>query len=170
MLRDAKDVIGLVGAFYESAACPERWTDFLHLTARRMDCDNAILTLHDDGLARWNLQQSADLPSAAIIEYNTYYGAINPTIAPLFENARRTGSWCGLSRSLTGEKEYKKSEYYNDFGRKYGVVMKENGLFARAVFVVDKNDNVAHVEYVKEVANQPDYEAALNAARKAASA
>jgi thiol peroxidase len=35
---------------------------------------------------------------------------------------------------------------------------------------VDKNDQLVHVEYVKEVANQPNFEAALEAARKAATA
>ncbi len=120
MIRDAQALIGLVGAFYESAACPERWGDFLCLAARQMDCNGAALTLHDDGLSRWDLQQSSGLPSDAIGEYNSYYGAINPTIAPLFQIARRLGSWCGLSRSLTGEREYRRSEYYNDFGRKYG--------------------------------------------------
>jgi thiol peroxidase len=76
--------------------------------------------------------------------------------------------WCGAAGvdKVTMLSDYKD----RDFGAKYGVVMKENGLFARAVFVLDKNDNVAHVEYVKEVANQPDYDAVLNAARKAASA
>jgi thiol peroxidase len=38
------------------------------------------------------------------------------------------------------------------------------------VFVVDKNDNVTYVEYVKEVAEQPNFEAALAAAKKAAAA
>jgi thiol peroxidase len=76
--------------------------------------------------------------------------------------------WCGAAGvdKVTMLSDYKD----RDFGGKYGVVMKENGLFARAVFVVDKNNNVTHVEYVKEVANQPDYDAVLNAARKAASA
>src|ERR1700724_3186348 len=35
-----------------------------------------------------------------------------------------------------------------DFGQKYGPLMKENGLLCRAVFVVDKNDNVVYSEYV----------------------
>jgi len=120
MVQDAKALIGLVGTFYESAACPERWNDFLSLAVQEMDCNGAALTLHDDGLSRWNLQQSFGLPSNAIAEYNSYYGAINPTIAPLFQIARKAGYWCGLSRSLTGEKEYRRSEYYNDYGRKYG--------------------------------------------------
>jgi thioredoxin-dependent peroxiredoxin len=50
------------------------------------------------------------------------------------------------------------------------VLIKELHLLARTVFVVDKNDNVTYAEYVKEVANQPNYEAALDAAKKAASA
>jgi DNA-binding CsgD family transcriptional regulator len=120
MNRDAQALTGLVGAFYESAACPERWKYFLSLTAREMQCEHAVLTMHDDGLSRWNLRQNSGLPSEAIDEYNSYYGAINPNITPLFQIARKAGSWCGLSRSLTGEREYKRSEYYNDFGRKYG--------------------------------------------------
>lgn len=76
--------------------------------------------------------------------------------------------WCGAAGvdKVTMLSDYKD----RDFGPKYGVLVKENGLLARAVFVLDKNDNVTHVEYVKEMANQPDYEAVLNAARKAASA
>ena len=46
--------------------------------------------------------------------------------------------------------------------------MKELRLDARAVFVVDKNDVVRHAEYVKEIAEHPNYDAALAAARKLA--
>jgi thiol peroxidase len=37
----------------------------------------------------------------------------------------------------------------------------------RAVFVIGKDDKVRHVEYVKEVASEPDYAAALQAAKSA---
>jgi thioredoxin-dependent peroxiredoxin len=76
--------------------------------------------------------------------------------------------WCGAAGvdKVTPLSDWQKAE----FGEKYGALIKELHLLARAVFVVDKNDNVTHVEYVKEVANQPDYEAALGAARKAAGA
>ncbi|NPV52025.1 MAG: hypothetical protein HPY71_00685 [Firmicutes bacterium] len=40
-------------------------------------------------------------------------------------------------------------------------------LLQRAVFVVDRNDVVRYVEYVKEMTNQPDYDAALGAVRDA---
>lgn len=76
--------------------------------------------------------------------------------------------WCAAAGvdKVTMLSDYKDRE----FGPRYGALIKELGLLARAVFVVDKNDNVTHVEYVKEVANHPDYEAVLSAARKAASA
>ena len=75
--------------------------------------------------------------------------------------------WCGAAGvdKVTMLSDWRKAE----FGEKYGALIKELHLLARAVFVVDKNDNVTHVEYVKEVATQPNYEAALAAARKAAS-
>ena len=115
-----KDVISLVGAFYESAVSPERWKNFLSLAARQTACDNAILTLHDDRLVNWTLQESSGLPPEALRDYNAHYGAINPTIGPLFRAARQTGSWHGLSRSLVPEEEYKRSEYFNEFGKRYG--------------------------------------------------
>lgn len=54
-----------------------------------------------------------------------------------------------------------------DFGEKYGVLIKELRLLARSIFVVDANNKVTHVEYVSEVTNHPDYDAALAAAKQA---
>jgi thioredoxin-dependent peroxiredoxin len=54
------------------------------------------------------------------------------------------------------------------FGESYGTLIKEWRIESRAIFVVDKNDKLVHVEYVKEVADHPDYEAALEAAKAAA--
>lgn len=51
------------------------------------------------------------------------------------------------------------------FGKSYGVLIKENRLLARAVFVVDEDDIVRHAEYVKEITDEPDYETVLNAVK-----
>lgn len=53
-----------------------------------------------------------------------------------------------------------------DFGTSYGTLIKELRLLARAVFVVDREGVVRHVEYVKEITEQPDYDSALAAARE----
>lgn len=52
-----------------------------------------------------------------------------------------------------------------DFGLKYGVVIEQLRLLARAVFVIDKNGKIAYVEYVKETSSEPDYDKALAAAK-----
>ena len=52
-----------------------------------------------------------------------------------------------------------------DFGLKYGFVIEELRLLARGTVVVDKEDIVRYVEYVKEITEQPDYEKALSAAK-----
>jgi thiol peroxidase len=51
------------------------------------------------------------------------------------------------------------------FGEHYGTLIKELRIESRAIFVVDGENKVRHVEYVKEVADFPNYEAALAAAR-----
>ena len=52
------------------------------------------------------------------------------------------------------------------FGANYGVLIKELRLNSRAIFVVDKDDTLRHVEYVREVGLHPNYEAALVTVQK----
>ncbi len=52
------------------------------------------------------------------------------------------------------------------FGSSYGTLIKELRIESRAIFVVDSQGKLAHVEYVKEVADHPNYEAALAAAQQ----
>jgi thiol peroxidase len=56
------------------------------------------------------------------------------------------------------------------FGAHYGTLIKELRIESRAIFVVDQENRIRHVEYVKEVADHPNYETALAAARSAATA
>jgi thiol peroxidase len=53
------------------------------------------------------------------------------------------------------------------FGKAYGVAIEELRLLTRAVFVINSEDQVTYVEYVSEVTNHPNYEAALEAAKAA---
>jgi thiol peroxidase len=53
-----------------------------------------------------------------------------------------------------------------EFAEAYGVRISDGpmaGLCARAVVVLDKDNKVKHVQLVKELADEPDYEAALKA-------
>jgi thiol peroxidase len=54
------------------------------------------------------------------------------------------------------------------FGEKYGTLIKGGPLdrcLCRALFVVDGEGKLTHVEYVGEIAEHPDYDAAIAAAR-----
>ena len=76
--------------------------------------------------------------------------------------------WCGAF----GVDNVKMLSDHRDgsFGSHYGTLIKELRIESRAIFVVDENDKLRHVEYVKEVADHPDYEAALKVARELAGA
>ncbi|MBM7554955.1 thiol peroxidase [Thalassobacillus pellis] len=73
--------------------------------------------------------------------------------------------WCGAA----GVENVDTLSDHRDasFGEAYGVLIQEMRLLARAVFVVDSNNNVTYVEYVSEATNHPDYESAITAAEKA---
>ncbi len=51
-----------------------------------------------------------------------------------------------------------------DFSRDYGVLIEDGplaGITARAIVVLDQDNSVVHTELVSEIANEPDYEAAI---------
>ena len=48
-----------------------------------------------------------------------------------------------------------------DFGSKYGYLIKELRLLARGTVVIDKDGTVKYVEFVPEVTDEPDYDAAI---------
>lgn len=76
--------------------------------------------------------------------------------------------WCGA----TGIENVQTVSDHRDlsFGTAYGVVIKDLRLLTRAVFVIDKNDKVVYVEYCSEATNHPNYEAPVEAAKKASQA
>jgi thiol peroxidase len=53
------------------------------------------------------------------------------------------------------------------FGTSFGTLIKELRIESRAIFVLDADNRIRHAEYVKEVADFPNYETALAAARSA---
>jgi thiol peroxidase len=69
--------------------------------------------------------------------------------------------WCGTAgvTRVTTLSDHRDAT----FGMAYGVLIKELRLLARAVFVVDRQGIIRHIELVKEIASEPDYEAALKA-------
>lgn len=58
------------------------------------------------------------------------------------------------------------SDFRGNFGNEYGVQIVNSpmkGLLSRAVIVADENGKVIYTEQVPEIAQEPNYQAALNA-------
>jgi thioredoxin-dependent peroxiredoxin len=100
--------------------------------------------------------------------FNAEAGNLGPDVAVLtmsmdlpFAQKR----WCGAAgvdavRTLSDHRDA-------SFGLAYGLLIKDLRLLTRAVLVVDREGKVTYTQIVKEIAEEPDYEAALAAARKA---
>src|ERR1700732_5068314 len=71
--------------------------------------------------------------------------------------------WCGAF----GVDKVKMLSDHKDasFGSHYGTLIKDLRLESRAIFVLAPDNTLKHVEYVKEVADFPNYDAALAAAK-----
>lgn len=52
---------------------------------------------------------------------------------------------------------------WRDFGMNYGLLIKDMGLLARAIFVINPEGIVTYKELVPQLSSQPDYESALKA-------
>lgn len=75
------------------------------------------------------------------------------------------GRWCGAAGVKNVETL---SDHYSaEFGKNYGVLIKELRLLARSIFVYDKSGSLVYSELVPEVTNEPNYNAALEAIQKA---
>jgi len=73
--------------------------------------------------------------------------------------------WCGAA----GVKNVQTLSDHRDasFGNAFGVLIKELRLLARAVFVVDNEGVVRHIQIVNELTSEPDYDAVLKVVKEA---
>jgi len=101
-------------------------------------------------------------------KFNEEVGKLGPEVAAFAISADlpfAQGRWCGAAG--TTNVQSLSDHFALSFGDAYGTHIKEWRLDSRAVFVVGKDGKLTHVEYVKEVASQPDYDAALAAVKAA---
>lgn len=74
--------------------------------------------------------------------------------------------WCGAAG--VSQLETLSDHYDLSFGMAYGVVIKELRLLTRSIFVVDTNGVLTYSEIVPEVTHEVNFDAAIEAAKKAA--
>ncbi len=55
---------------------------------------------------------------------------------------------------------------WRDFGSSYGLLIKDMGLLTRAIIIINQQGKVAYLQLVPELAQEPDYDAALQVLRQ----
>ncbi|VQP84867.1 thiol peroxidase [Streptococcus pneumoniae] len=71
--------------------------------------------------------------------------------------------WCGAEGL---DNAIMLSDYFDhSFGRDYALLINEWHLLARAVFVLDTDNTIRYVEYVDNINSEPNFEAAIAAAK-----
>lgn len=53
-----------------------------------------------------------------------------------------------------------------DFGTKFGVLIKENRLLARSIFIIDRNNRLVYFELVDDITHHPNYDKAISELKK----
>ena len=114
-----------------------------------------------------NIFPSIDTPTcaASVRAFNERAAGLDNTVVLCVSEDLpfAAGRFCGaegIENVTTG------SAFRSDFAEAYGVKLEEGplaGLTARAVVVIDENGTVAHTQLVGEIADEPDYDAALDA-------
>ncbi len=103
--------------------------------------------------------------AASVKKFNELAAGLDNTVVVCVSNDLpfAQARFCGAEgiENVTAASGFKSS-----FGQDYGVAMvdgKFEGLLARSVVVVDTDGSVLHTELVPEIAQEPDYDAAVAA-------
>ncbi len=105
---------------------------------------------------------SLDTPvcDTEVKKFNEHAAALNAEVLVVsVDLPMAQGRWCGAAgvENVTTASDY----YDHSFGKAWGLRIKEIGLLARAVYVIDGEGVVRHAQLVGEVAQEPDYDAVL---------
>ena len=106
---------------------------------------------------------------AQTVRFNEEAGKLGDDVAVITISAEHPFNqkrWCGAEG--VENMDVVSDHMSMSFGNAYGLAIKEWRLLQRAIFVVDANDTVTYTEYIPEIAQFPDYDAALEALKSAA--
>ncbi|MGH7197852.1 MAG: thiol peroxidase [Candidatus Omnitrophota bacterium] len=112
---------------------------------------------------------SLDTPVCATqtIKFNQEAGSLNAkvlTVSLDLPFAQKRFCESQKVQNVTVVSDYKD----RDFAAKYGLLIKELGLLSRAVIVVNPSGKITYFEIVKEVTQEPNYQAAIDKVKNSA--
>ena len=124
-------VLRLVGLIYDAALNPEAWPLFLEAFAAAIGGHSFNLGVMHSGAPELSVQSMVRQDPQALQEYIAYFGQKDPWIcAGLEQGAFRTGAM-GVGEELVPKAQLVRTEFYNDFGRRYGLDGGMTGVIRR---------------------------------------
>lgn len=121
MIYSEDTLVRLIDRIYDAALAPELWPRFLEALAEVIDGHVANLAHGDTRRNEIVVAATARFDPEAVREYAEYYGALDPWVKS--GKARgffRTGGM-GLGKWVVPASDLQKTEFYNDFGRRYRI-------------------------------------------------
>ena len=117
-----EQILRLVDAIYDAALHPVAWPRVLELLCEQVDGHSACLLYHNADVPRGTVMASVRMDPSGAAEYDRYYGALDPWARALASRGQlKTGLVC-TGESLIPSTALRRTEFYNDYGRRYGVV------------------------------------------------
>ncbi|MPN31887.1 Thiol peroxidase [bioreactor metagenome] len=135
-----------------------------NFSALLKDLSSNELFSHENKIKVITVFPSLDTPVCAtqVRNFNKELGTISPDVVVLAISNDLPFAQTRFCTTEGIENVVTLSDYRdNEFGLKYGFLIKELKLLARGVVIVDKNNIVKYVEYVPEVTHEVNFEAAI---------
>src|SRR4051812_13226783 len=121
-------VLALVGQIYDAALDSDLWTSFLSRFAAVLAAGMAHLVYFDETQTTRTLGAAVGSDPELQKTYATYYGALDPWMAPARARGMIRAGAAGVSQMLVPYSELVKTEFYHGFARPMGVVHGMTGL------------------------------------------
>lgn len=137
--QQPRQLISAIGLLYETLERPELWPPALESCAGVLRAPLSAMIFHDSRCGEAAVQISTGMTPEARQEYNSHYGLTDVWFA---HSAHLTAGWSGRGNELVPEHEVRRTEFYNDYLRRYQmlhqcgtVLMKDELRFSTVTFV-----------------------------------
>lgn len=114
-------LLRLIERIYDAALAPERWGEFLEALANVVDGHSVNIALSNSSYIKPNLNVVVRWDPEALRLYGEHYSDLDPwALEAVRRGLLRTGV-VGLGRTVVKRRELERTEFFNDFGRQFGV-------------------------------------------------
>lgn len=124
-------LLRLVGLIYDAALNPDAWPQFLQAFAVAIGGHCVNLGYIPNSGPELAVQSMVRYDPNALQEYIAYFGSLDPwVVAGLEQGVFRSGA-LGVGEALVPKSRLLRTEFYNDFGRRYGLEGGMTGVIKR---------------------------------------